>query len=82
MKALQELAALSIGLDEEDVCDILARLESSDFAERLTSNKTGEWTYVFKPFVGGIAIYVKVILRADCVVISFHEDEDQIDEEE
>jgi len=31
--------------------------------------------YVFKPPVGGIVVYVKLILRSDCVVISFHEEE-------
>jgi hypothetical protein len=82
LKALQELAALGVGLDEEDACDVLARLGPSDFVERLASQKTGEWMYVFKPSVGGIAVYVKVVLRVDCIVISFHEEEDHIDEDE
>lgn len=33
-------------------------------------------------FVGGIVVYVKIVLRADCVAISFHEEEDQRDEDE
>ena len=81
MKALQELAALDVGLDEEDACDVLANLGPSDLAERLASKKTGEWMYVFKPSVGGVAVYVKVVLRAGCVVISFHEEEDRSDED-
>ncbi|HWR21783.1 MAG TPA: type II toxin-antitoxin system MqsR family toxin [Verrucomicrobiae bacterium] len=82
MKALQGLAALGVGLDEEDACDVLAHLDPSDFVERLASQKTGEWMYVFKPSVGGVAVYVKVVLRADCIVISFHEEEGHIDEDE
>lgn len=36
--------------------------------------------YVFKPSVGGIVVYVKVVLRINCVVISFHGEEDDSDE--
>lgn len=80
LKALQELAALDMGLDEEDACDVLANLAPSDLVERLVSKKTGEWMYVFKPSVGPVVVYVKVVLRSDCVVISFHEEEDHSDE--
>ncbi len=31
--------------------------------------------YVFKPTLFGSILYVKLILRADCIVVSFHEDE-------
>lgn len=82
MKALQELAALGMGLDEEDACHVLANLAANDFVERLVSKKTREWMYVFKPAVGATVVYVKVILRSDCVVISFHEEEDQSDEDD
>jgi hypothetical protein len=37
--------------------------------------------YVFKPSIGGIVVYVKVVLRADCVVISFHEEEGSDEDE-
>jgi hypothetical protein len=37
---------------------------------------------LIKDSVGGFAVYVKVVLRADCVVISFHDEEDQRDEDE
>jgi hypothetical protein len=37
--------------------------------------------YVFKPAVAGIVVYLKLIVRVDCVVVSFHEDEGEIDEE-
>ena len=75
MKALTDLAGLGIGLDQEDACGVLAGLSVSDFDQRLRSKKSGEWMYVFKPEVAGVLMYLKVIPRADCVVISFHEDE-------
>ena len=81
MKALRELAGLSMGLDEEDAWDVLANLTTSEFAERLRSKKTGEWMYILKPEVGGVLVYLKVILRADCIVISFHEEQDQSHED-
>lgn len=82
IKALRELATLDPGLDEEDACDLLANLSTSDLVERLVSKRTGEWMYVFKPTVAETVVYVKVILRDDCVVISFHEEEDESDENE
>jgi len=82
IKALRELAALGLGLDEDDACDVLAALSRSDFVERLASGTTGEWLYVFKPTVAETVVYVKIILRDDCVVISFHEEEGERDENE
>ena len=73
-KALHELASLDLEIDEEDACDILASLRSQDSAGRQASETTGEWMYVFKPNCGGILLYVKVILRDDCILISVHED--------
>ena len=74
-KALRELAQLGLGLDEDDACDILAGLKAADFAERLLSEHTAEWMYVFKPVVAGTLLYLKVVVRSDCVIISLHEDE-------
>ena len=51
-------------------------LTAADSVGRQRSNSTGEWLYVFKPEVAGSVLYVKVVLRANCVVISFHEDEE------
>jgi MqsR (Motility quorum-sensing regulator) toxin of toxin-antitoxin system len=82
LKAFQEIGRLGMGFDEDDACDVLANLASSDFVTRLVSANTGEWLYVFKPSVGGVAVYVKVVLRVDCVVISFHDEEEQTDEDE
>jgi hypothetical protein len=46
---------------------------------RLRSTRTGEWLYVFLPRMRGETLYIKVLLRSDCVIISFHE---QVDDEE
>ena len=73
LKAARELAAL--GLDSRDAVEVLAGLRASTFIERFASRETGEWMYVFKPDVDGIVMYLKLILRAGCVVVSFHEDE-------
>jgi len=81
LKAFRELAALGAGLDTEDACGVLAALTIDDFARRLESEATGEWMYVFKPVVAGIVVYLKVIVRMDCVVVSFDEDEGEADEE-
>jgi hypothetical protein len=34
---------------------------------------------VFLPRVGGETLYIKVLLRSDCIIVSFHE---QVDDEE
>jgi hypothetical protein len=80
LKAQRELATL--GLDVLDGCEALAGLTSGDAVGRLRSGRTGEWMYVVKPLVAGDVIYVKLILRNDCIVVSFHEDEGDRDEEQ
>ena len=77
-KAAREMAAL--GLDVEDVRDALLQLRIADSAGRKASGVTGEWLYIFKPYAGEELIYIKLILRNECVLISFHPD-DQDDEE-
>ncbi len=76
MKALEEIEAFDPELAEEDVFAIVARLERHDFTRRLVSTTTGEWLYVFKPYVDAKVIYVKLVLRNECVLVSFHEDEE------
>jgi hypothetical protein len=43
------------------------------------SRATREWLYVFLPRAFGETLYIKVLLRSDCIIISFHE---QVDNEE
>jgi hypothetical protein len=81
LKARRELAGLALGLDELDACDVLARLVPVDSVGRVESAATGEWLYLFKPALAGTTLYLKVVLRPDCVVISFHEDEGGDEEE-
>jgi len=82
LKARRELAGLGFGLDQEDACEVLEKLTAEDSAGRLESDATGEWMYLFKPSLAGVVLYVKVILRNDCIVVSFHEDEGDGHEEE
>lgn len=79
LKATGELGDL--GLDAAEACEILAQLTAEDSAGRVVSRVTGEWMYVFKPRVSGVAAYVKVIVRRGCIVVSFHEDEGHEDDE-
>jgi hypothetical protein len=81
LKAARERAALGVGLDVQDACDLLAALSADDFGVRFESVHTGEWMYVFKPSVAGTPVYLKLVVRAECVVVSFHEDEGEADEE-
>jgi hypothetical protein len=69
-----EREALLLGLSPVDVRDVIVGLGARDSGGRLASATTGEWLYVFQPHVGGQNIYVKLVLREDCVVVSFHED--------
>ena len=73
LKALRELAPLDLGLDETDACELLQRLRASDSHGRLRSTRTGEWLHVFLPRVVGATLYIKVLIRSECVIISFHE---------
>jgi hypothetical protein len=45
------------------------------------SAATGEWMYLWRPVLAGTVLYVKLILRDDCVLLSFHEDEGEGHEE-
>ena len=60
-------------LDEEDIREVLLDLKQAQLVQRLTSKRTGELLYVFHPEFYGETIYLKLAVRDDCVVISFHE---------
>ena len=74
VKAIAEVRGLGLGLAVSDVVDILTALSPADSAGRLRSSASSEWLYVFKPTVAETVLYVKVVLRGDCVVVSFHKD--------
>jgi hypothetical protein len=74
LKAQRESA--SLGLDLTDVCEILAQLTGNDSTGRLRSASTNEWMYIFKPNIMTIVLYMKLILRNNCVIVSLHEDEE------
>lgn len=73
-KALRELVSLDLELDQDDCCDLLKKLTATDSAGRIRSTITGEWMYVFKPTITSRRLYLKLILRGDCIIISFHEE--------
>ena len=79
LKSLRELADLELGIDAMDAVAILVALKAGDAAGRLRSDGTGEWLDVFMPRFGGEKLYVKLLVRTECIVISFHE---QVDDEE
>ena len=79
-KALREIAALDLGLNEHDGVEVVLSLTARECAGRMFSPETGEWLYVFRPRIAGILVYVKVALRAHCVVISFHEERNNDDQ--
>ncbi|MBZ0271016.1 type II toxin-antitoxin system MqsR family toxin [bacterium] len=62
------------GLKHIDICDVLKKMTFRDFAERIESIDGNEWLYVFVTDVAGIRAYIKIVLRENCVVVSFHED--------
>ena len=82
LKAAREMAALGVGLDVQDACDVLMGLVADDFAQRFRSERTSERMYVFKPSVARTVVYLKLVLRAECVVVSFHEDEGEGEDDE
>jgi len=82
LKAIRELTALGAGLDAQDRCDVLGSLTADEFAQRFRSESPGEWMYVFKPSLVGTKVYLKLILRAECLVVFFHEDQGESDDEQ
>lgn len=72
-KARTELQENFPLLLREDAEDALAQLEVRDFDHRLESESTGEEMWVFKTEIGDDSVWVKLIMRDNCVVISFHD---------
>jgi hypothetical protein len=74
MAEMAEMAALDPPAHVDDVMETLEQLEPEDWVGRLTSPVTGDSMYVFKPMTLFGPLYVEVVLRNDCVVVSFHEE--------
>lgn len=74
LKAHQEMAALEPPADIDDVVEVLTGLKPGDWVSRIVSHVTGEAMYVFKPMTMFGLLYLKVVTRADCIVVSFHEE--------
>ena len=72
VKVGPELDALR--LRREDAIEILLSLGPGDYPIRLRSTSSDEWLYVFRPAYPGLRLYLKLVIRTDCVVISCHED--------
>jgi hypothetical protein len=77
-KALIEAAEL--GCDASDVVAVLRALEAGDSAGRIRSTVTREW-HLWKPEMGGVVVYLKLAVRDDCIVVSFHEDGERYEDE-
>jgi hypothetical protein len=78
VKVADELSLLS--LDARDAVEVLCALSAADADGRVRSRDIGEWMYVFKPTVGQMVLYLKIAVRDDCIVVSFHEDEAEHDD--
>lgn len=65
------MAELELSID--DALDALAAISVEQLDRRVPSDQSGEWLYIFD--VEGpdeVALYVKVLLRNGCLVVSFH----------
>jgi hypothetical protein len=71
-KARRELAELRLA--QVDACEVISCLTLEHLVGRLVSEHSGEWLYVFRIEIVGLQVYVKLILRDECVVVSFHEE--------
>src|SRR5262245_54871887 len=71
-KAFDEM--VDLGFDLIDVSEILYGLRPRECVGRIRSEHTGEWLYIFRPNVCGFDLYVKLLVRHECVIVSFHEE--------
>lgn len=71
-KAVREFTALS--LTEPAAFEIVESLTVKNVVGRITSETSGEELHVFKTLLDELSLYIKIAFRAECVVISFHED--------
>lgn len=74
-KAKDEIATLGAPFDRDTCLMVLMGLKPDDLRQRLWSAPSAEWLFVFRVWVHGVPIYVKLAVRQYCYVISFHPDE-------
>lgn len=81
-KALQEMAALEPSIAPEEARQLIEGLDRASFRHRLRSIRSGEWLYVFRATWCAEPVYIKLLLRTDCTIISFHPEasDDEIEE--
>lgn len=69
-----------LGLHLSDAVELLTSLRARQSRGRVWSSATNEWLLIFEIAAAGVPLYLKIILRACCVVVSLHEDEPPEDE--
>lgn len=72
LKALQEMAALEPSISPAEACQLLEGLDRASFRRRLRSIRSGEWLYVFRTAWCAERVYIKLLLRSGCTIVSFH----------
>ncbi len=70
--------AENVGMDEQAVVDVVARLTEGDFDKSMRSDRDpAVWQDVYKPVVAGRELYLKFTLdtQGELLLISFKENE-------
>jgi len=68
------VGAEDLGMEEQAVVDVIARLSARDFEQSMRSEvNPAVWQDVYKPGIGGRELYVKFTLdgRGELLLISF-----------
>lgn len=63
-----------MGLTEPAAFEIVQSLTARNLVARITSETSGEELHVFKTLFDDLLVYIKIAFRAECIVISIHED--------
>lgn len=66
--------ALAMGLDEQDIVRTVCGLTRANLYKSMTTHADHKiWQDVYHPVVGGIAVYLKITVLDDVLVVSFKE---------
>ena len=66
--------AVSLGLDFEGMLSVIERLESKDFYKSMTTHDDHRvWQDVYRPVTHAGAIYLKLTVVDDVLIVSFKE---------